>query len=102
MSLEPRLPQHFHENQSIYLREFGFLIREVEPDHLSLVLELESEMVLSRNRKNSLDVCESNFSSGLLYCEEVHCVDIIVILWDVVEYVSYCHYSFNYNPLVLI
>ena len=69
----PIEPEHFHNYKALGLGKFCLRIVDVKPAHdVLLCIELESEVVLARQREPLLDIHYGNFFKSLAgYCEHV-------------------------------
>ena len=88
VSRDPFLPEHFHDDESVHNGQLSSFVRKVQPHVLTLVPVLEAEVVLAWNREEGLYISQRNVLSALLDGEHVQLGRLLVVLRNVVEYIS--------------
>ena len=68
---QPRLPQHFHDNHTVYLRQLAVLVIDVQPaDDVLIVEELKPKVVLAGQREPFLNVRQVHLVHRLAWNRE--------------------------------
>ena len=68
----PLIPGNFHEDDPVNLGQCALVVGEIQPHQLILILELESEVIVSWDGEVLLNVMESDVICRLVDLEIVH------------------------------